>query len=147
MTRTVRSTIAAMTGGLVLMLMLAACAGAPRAIDPTASERLTEAVSAVSADAAAGDAAAASAHLDAVQAELDAAVAAGTVTAARATRIQTAIDLVRADLVAALTPAPAPAPEPEVTTGPATNDDDGTGDKGGKDDQKCPPGKKKKDSC
>lgn len=141
-TRTRRSTAALVIGAL--LLMLTGCAAPAPEIDPSTVERLTAGVLAVSTDAAAGDPTAASAELDGVQAELDAAIADDAITAARATRIQTAIDLVRADLVEALTPVP----PTEATTPEPTGDQPDNKGPGGK-DKDCPPGQKKKgkDGC
>lgn len=115
----------ALTLALGLTLGLSSCATTP-AIEQAAAGRLQQAVLAVSTSASTGDLAAATAALDQVVAELDAAKAKGEVTEDRYARILLAIDAVRAELAARSAPAtPAPAPaepaeeEPEEEAPPA----------------------------
>jgi hypothetical protein len=146
-----RQRLTAAVAGVALALALAGCA--PQAsLDSSASAQMRDAVVAVAQAAASGDPAGASTKLDGLQGQLDAAVQNDQVTAARAARIQTAIDAVRADLQALLAPPPAPSPTQTQTqttgtgggqggnenSGPGNNngnkDDDGKGKgKGGKD--------------
>lgn len=108
---------------------VAGCAVTPGDISSGTAGELQTTVVAIAESAAAGDAAGALAQLDALQQQLDAAVANGSVSAERAAAIQSRIDLVRADLqpppVVEPTTEPAPAPAPAVTDG--GDDDDGGG--------------------
>jgi hypothetical protein len=87
--------------------------------------------------AAGGDIAGAASQLDALQAQLAEAVDGDLVSAARAARIQTAIDAVRADLDGLQ----APAPEPETTQpapSPSEAEDSEKGDDKAKPDNSGP---------
>jgi hypothetical protein len=85
---------------------------------------MQESVSAVTDAAAAGDPAGALAALDALEAQLKEDTASGAISADRSARIQASIDLVRADLTAAL-----PAPEPVQTEdAPGKSEDKGKDD-------------------
>ncbi len=97
---------------------------------------------AIAESAAAGDLAGAVGGLDELQTELDAAMEADLVTAARAARIQAAIDTVRSDLEALQAPAQVETPTPvEPTntggdtagTGASGNENSGPGNNNGKD--------------
>ncbi len=101
--------------------VLAGCATAPLTLSRQASTDLQAGVVAVAESAAAGDQATALTRLDELQERLDAAVAAGDVTAERAASIQGAIEVVRADLQPAPTPSIEPVPQP--TVGPGLTDD------------------------
>ena len=120
--------LAAALAGVALVAGLSGCASP--ALDEAAGSQLQESVVAIADAAAAGDLAGAVGGLDELQTELDAAIAADRVTAARAARIQAAIDAVRTDLAslqAATAPVETPAPvEPTDTTGTT-----GAGDTGG----------------
>lgn len=129
-----RRLVVALAGIGLAGSLLTGCAGSPALNAGTAGE-LQNGVLAVSTAAAAGDFATAQTDLGTVQATLDAALAGDTVTAARATEIQAAIDLVGADLAASIaagTPGETPEEEtpddePEETETPepvATPDDD-----------------------
>ncbi|WP_345799891.1 hypothetical protein AAIB33_10385 [Microbacterium sp. AZCO] len=133
-----RARLIAPVAGIVLALSLAGCGSTPSVTDATAT-RMQASVVSIAQAAADGDAAAAVTQLDGLQSQLDDAVQHDQVTAARAARIQSAIEVVRADL-AALT-APAPTPEPVATTAdtPATTTQDTSGSGGGND--KSGPGK------
>ncbi|MGA1827330.1 MAG: hypothetical protein WAZ28_03650, partial [Microbacterium sp.] len=96
-------------------------ATAPLTLSRQASTDLQAGVVAVAESAAAGDQATALTRLDELQERLDAAVAAGDVTAERAASIQGAIEVVRADLQPAPTPSIEPVPQP--TVGPGLTDD------------------------
>jgi hypothetical protein len=110
--------------------VLAGCAATPADIADDASAQLQATVVSVAETAAAGDAAGALAQLDVLQQQLDAAVAAGSVTSERATAIQSRIDIVRADLQPAPQPTVEPAPEPTVEPAPQPAPDDKGEDKG-----------------
>jgi outer membrane biosynthesis protein TonB len=121
--------------------LLTGCAGATPALDPGAAAELQDGVLAVSSAAAAGDFVTAQTELGTVQAALTAASAEDSVTAARATEIQTAIDLVGADLaasIAASVPVEAPVeePSPEPVSTPDDDDDDDNKDKDKNKDRK-----------
>lgn len=118
--------VAALTVGL------AACS--TPAIDSTTAAQLQDTVVAVAEHASSGDGAAAVAQLDELQAQLDSAVDADLITAARAARVQAAIDTVRADLetLAAPEPEASPAPEDPAETTPV-DDGGGQGDDDGAD--------------
>lgn len=118
--------VAALTVGL------AACS--TPAIDSTTAAQLQDTVVAVAEHASSGDGAAAVAQLDELQAQLDSAVDADLITAARAARVQAAIDTIRADLEALAAPEPeaTPAPEAPAETTPV-DDGGGQGDDDGAD--------------
>ncbi|MGC5172645.1 hypothetical protein ACLQ2Q_18565 [Microbacterium sp. DT81.1] len=106
---------------------LTGCAPSSTDLSHAVAETMQQSVVSVAESAAAGDSPAALATLDQLQAQLDGALANGDVSPARAAAIQSAIDLVRADLQ----PPPAPEPEPTpVDTGGTTVDTGGT-DTGG----------------
>jgi len=136
------------TGFAFAGLSLAGCATTPPELSSTVSADMQNAVVSIAESAATGDATGALQHLDALQQQLDAALADGSVSEARASAIQSALDVVRADLQS---PAPIVEPSTEPTADPGTTDDDdddssngnegngnGNGnsgnDKGGKDD-------------
>jgi hypothetical protein len=106
---------------VAVSLMLAGCADTGTDISSAASQDLQNAVVLVAETAAAGDTAGAVAALDAVQTRLDEGQADNSITAERGASIQSAIDLVRADLTATLENAPSETPTtPEpVATAPA----------------------------
>lgn len=130
-----RRTLAAASVALGLIGGLASCAADPE-ISADASATYRAQVATIAQHSVAEDYDAALAELDALAAEVDAAVAAGTLDEARAAQIREAIDAVRADLeaaVAAATPTPTAEPEPESTEDPA---DDAPGNSDGKGDKK-----------
>ena len=88
--------LAAALAGVALVAGLSGCA--TPALDDAAAAQFQESVVAIADSAAAGDLAGAVGGLDELQTELDAAIEADLVTAARAARIQAAIDAVRSDL-------------------------------------------------
>jgi hypothetical protein len=110
--------------------ILAGCAPGPTALSSQVSTDMQSAVVAVAESAAAGDPTTALAHLDELQQKLDAALAAGDVTAERAAAIQSAIDAVRTDLQPAPAPSVEPAPAPEPTVDPGVTDDGGNDNSG-----------------
>jgi hypothetical protein len=89
------------TFALVVVLLgagaLSGCAATPE-LSTEAAKGLQSSVQTVANNAAAGDLAAAVAALDALQAQLDDAVANDDINDGRATAVQAKIDLVRADL-------------------------------------------------
>jgi ribosomal protein S20 len=91
-----------LTSALVVVLLgagaLAGCAATPE-LNADAAKGLQTSVQTVASHAAAGDSAAAVTALDALQAQLDEAVANDEISDDRATAVQAKIDLVRADLV------------------------------------------------
>jgi hypothetical protein len=110
--------------------ILAGCAPGPTALSSQVSTDMQSAVVAVAESAAAGDPTTALARLDELQQNLDAALAAGDVTAERAAAIQSAIDAVRTDLQSAPAPSVEPAPVPEPTVDPGVTDDGGNDNSG-----------------
>lgn len=127
--------------GVVLAVALSGCAGAPTSRENAAAKRLRAGVQGVSASAAAGDFSSAQSALDALEADLLTATAAGDVTGIRSAQIQSAINLVGTDLDAAIeaakpvvidtpTPAPAPAPAKDDKPGKDDNKKDGKGKDG-----------------
>jgi len=122
--------VAAALAGAALIAGLSGCASP--AFDEAAAAQLQESVVAVAGSAAAGDLPGAVAGLDELQTELDAAVSADLVTAARAARIQTAINAVRSDLESLQAPAVVETPAPVEPTAPV----DTAGDDGGQGDDK-----------
>ncbi|GAA1060468.1 hypothetical protein [Agromyces bracchium] len=111
MTSRLRRAVAAASVTIALAAGLAGCATAQDDAGQATGFR-TQVVS-IAESSAAGDFADALARLDALQAEVDAALADGTLDADRAASITEAIALVRADLdaaIAAATPTPSPTP-------------------------------------
>jgi len=142
--------------GLVTMGLaggiLTGCAATPASIDSATASELQNGVLAVSTAAAAGDFATAQTALDAVRGSLGAASAEDAVTAAKAASIQSAIDLVQADLAASIAASiPAEIPSETATPEPVNTEGDpkeepAKPDKPGKD--KSDTGAcKKKDKC
>ncbi|TFC50145.1 hypothetical protein E3T26_11730 [Cryobacterium sp. TMT1-21] len=140
MTHGPRLTLALATVFLVAAT-LTGCSNTPPALDPAIAGKLQSGVQEVSTDAAAGDFEGAKSALVAVQADLLTAAAAGQVTAERSAQVQSALNVVSADLDAAII---ASKPEPTVAPAPAATADPGqdTGKDNGKDT--C---KKKDDNC
>lgn len=115
---------------LVVVALLGGCAGPAADLDASTGRDLQSRVLVVANAAADGDTAGALAALDALEAQLAAAEAAGTVSATRAADIRAAIALVRADLSPAVeTPAPTPEPSSVAPAEPVSPaEDDGAGD-------------------
>ncbi|QIG39972.1 hypothetical protein G5T42_11155 [Microbacterium sp. 4R-513] len=128
-----RHRLAAALAGSALVVALAGC-GAQPTLDGTAAAGMQDSVVAVAQLAANGDAPGATAQLDQLQSQLDAAIDGDLVTAARAARIQDAIDAVRADLAALAAPQPAPSPSESETQLVDTGGSDDTGADSGKSD-------------
>ena len=146
MTSRFRRALAAASVTLALTGGMAACAARPDATAEQAQAYRAQVVT-IAEYSAAGQYANARAALDALQAEVDAAVADGTLTGEREARIVEAIALVRADLDAAIAAATVPEPEPA----PAGDEDDGADenrgpgdDDGTTDEGKGKPGKGEK---
>lgn len=123
MTSRFRRAIAAASVTLALVGGLAACTAEPD-LAAEQSQAYRAQVVAIAESSAAGDYAGAIAALDALQAEIDAAVADGTLTAEREQRIREAMTLVRADLDAAIAAATPPEPAPTEAVDDGTDDDD-----------------------
>jgi len=134
-TSRLRRTLAAASVALGLIGGLASCAADPEiGADTSAAYRAQ--VATIAQHSVAEDYAAAVAELDALAAEVDAAVASGSLDAARAERIRAAIALVRADLEAAIAAAtPPPTAEPEPTAEPADEAPGNSDGKGNKEDK------------
>jgi len=99
--------------GVAVMVMLAGCApSSPDDLDANRAVALQESVIGVATLAADGDIEGAVLALDALQADVDEAVAADELSAERLAIIQDAIDLVRVDLAGLV---PEPSPSPSVT--------------------------------
>lgn len=139
MTRLPRASRAAIAA-VILAVTLSGCAGDPSALGQSTAERLQTGVRAVATSAAAGDYTSAQSALDTLQAGLLAASAAGEVTGERSARIQSAINLVGADLNAALEAAK-PAPALTQTPTPTPTKDSKPGKGNDKDDDKKSNGK------
>jgi hypothetical protein len=153
MNQTVKArTIAVLAGMVLAVVSLTGCSNPPADLSESTATRLQTGVLAVSTHAAGGDYAAAQASLGAVQGDLLAAAAAGSVSSQRAAQIQSAINLVSADLSAAIeaskpTPSPEPAPVETVQAPPPTDTGNNGNDKGkdkGKDKDKDKPPKEEK---
>jgi len=95
-----RRPLATITAALAGVALLAGCAAQPAITAETAGELQASVVSV--ATLAQTDAAAALAELDVLEGRLDAASADGSIQADRATDIRSSIELVRADLTAAV---------------------------------------------
>ena len=131
----------ALAAAVLVATALTGCASTPPDLQQTTAALLQAGVQNVTAAAAAGDFEAAQASLETVQADLLTAAAADEVSAARAADIQSALNLVSADLVAAIE---ASKPEPTVAPAPAPSETPTSVDKGDdKDNGTC----KKKDEC
>jgi hypothetical protein len=124
-----RVTVTFVAAALTLAV-LAGCTPAPTTLSEEISTDMQSGVVAVAEAAAAGDSVSALARLDELQQKLEAALAAGAVSAERAGAIQTAIDTVRTDLQ--------PAPEPVVEPSPTQTAEPGVTDDG--DDDNSGPG-------
>ena len=126
-----RSRFMLMAAGLLLAVAaLTGCSGAQVDLQESTAGLLQSGVLEVTTAAAAGDYETAQSALNALQAHVLTAAAAGQVTAARSAEIQSAINLVQADLAAAIVAStPTPTPTPTPTTDPG--DEKGNGnDKG-----------------
>ncbi|TFC90794.1 hypothetical protein [Cryobacterium sp. TMT4-31] len=142
-TRTIRTRLVLTVAGLGLAgSLLTGCAGTTAALDPAAAADLQDGVLKVTSAAAAGDFLTAQTELGTVQTALTAASAEDAVTAARAAEIQTAIDLVGADLAASIAastpvevPVETPTPEPLSTPDEGNDDDKKDRDKDKKNDE------------
>ncbi|QYH35450.1 hypothetical protein [Salinibacterium sp. M195] len=119
-----RSIVAA-GAALVLAVSLSACAPTSPDFDSDAASLLQSSVAEVTDAAAAGDPVAALAALDVLQGQLNENTSTGAIGAERSARIQASLDLVRADLTAAL-------PDPSPTTDPADETSNGNGNGKGK---------------
>ena len=107
-----------LAGAVVMATALAGCSAAATELDADTAQSLQSGVMSVTVAAAAGDFATAQTELSAVRGTL--AGSADRLTASRTTTIQTAIDLVEADLAAAIAASSAPVEtaQPEETAKP-----------------------------
>lgn len=123
---------------LALMLVFSGCSQSGSDLSAAAAPELQSLVVSVAETAATGDFSAAVAELDALQAALDTARAQGDVTEERASSIQAAIDVVRADLLQAVesetpgVPTEEPVEAPVVSETPDVREPDEE-DQGGND--------------
>ncbi|WP_438853592.1 hypothetical protein [Agromyces sp. M3QZ16-3] len=142
MTSRLHRAVAAASVTLALAAGLAGCA--PAQDDAGQASGFRTQVVSIAESSAAGEFTDALARLDALQSEVDAAVADGSLDADRSAGITEAIALVRADLeaaIAAATPSPTPTPTPTPTeAGDDQGADPGNSGKGNSDDK---PGKGK----
>ncbi|EAR24991.1 hypothetical protein A20C1_06906 [marine actinobacterium PHSC20C1] len=127
--------IAAASAVALVTAALTGCSQAAPEIDSDAASRMQASVSAVTQAAAVGDPEGALTALDALEAQLKLDTESGAISAERSAQIQAAIDLVRADLTAAL-PAPSPTPtsEEKDEKGKGKDDEKGKKDKEDEDD-------------
>ena len=132
---------------VILSVALSGCASAPDALGQATADRLRAGVGSVTAAASAGDFEGAQAALESLQADLLAAASAGDVTGSRSAEIQSAINLVGADLdaasaaaIEAAKPTPTPTPTPTEDSKPGKGDDKDD-DKDDDDDKKGGKGK------
>ncbi|WP_010203692.1 hypothetical protein [Salinibacterium sp. PAMC 21357] len=115
----------------VLAVWLSACAPTSPDFDSDAASLLQSSVAIVTDAAAVGDPVAALAALDVLQAQLNENTSTGAIGAERSARIQASLDLVRADLTAAL-----PAPSPTTAPADESSNDNDNGNGNGKGDDK-----------
>ncbi|MBM7502637.1 hypothetical protein ACFPER_04095 [Agromyces aurantiacus] len=121
-----RRALVAASVSLALACGLAGCATGPDTAEAEATAYRAQVVAIADASAA-GNYAEALGKLEALEAELDAAAADGTLTDEREQRIRDAIALVRADLEAAIAAAVTPEPVPTEEAG---DDSSGPGNSG-----------------
>jgi len=96
---------------LAAVLVLSGCSASDSSIDDATAQTLDDAVVAVAERASVDDFAGALTELEALQAALNAALEAGSVTAERASAVQAEIEVVRSDLAAAIAAVPTPSTE------------------------------------
>lgn len=128
-----------LAAAILAAAILSGCAPTPD-IDVQTSSSLQASVVSI-ADAAADDPASALALLDALAAEVDAAVAQGEITEDRSTQIDEAIAAVRADLQAAVDAVTTSDITPSEETDSADTSDESNGNKGGNGKDKSNNGK------
>jgi outer membrane biosynthesis protein TonB len=118
----VKKLLPAFAGAVLVLSLTAGCQATPPDIAPDRTEAFQARILAVTSAVAEGGYAAALDALSALETELDAAAAAGSVSFARHQRIEAAMTVVRADVQAAIdaqaVPEPAPAPAPRKTAAP-----------------------------
>lgn len=131
--------VSGLAAAILAAAILSGCAPSPD-IDAQTSSSLQASVVSI-ADAAADDPASALALLDALAAEVDAAVAQGEITEDRATQIDEAIAAVRTDLQAAVDAVTSSDPTPSEETDSADTSDESSGNKGGNGKDKSNSGK------
>ncbi|MET0975316.1 MAG: hypothetical protein ABWX82_06585 [Leifsonia sp.] len=109
-----------------LLVVLSGCQSAPSDLSPDQAEQLQTRVLSITTAVADGSYSGALDEVAALEADLDAAAAAGTVSFSRYQRIEAALATVRADVQAAIDAQVAPAPTETAT--PVAPVDDGDGD-------------------
>lgn len=137
-----RRLTAALSGGALLVGLLAGCAPTP-SYDPATAERLQQHVLAVSESSAAGDWATTQTRLLELEASASTALARGEITQERFDAITSALALVQADIDAAVAAAEQAAAEQAAAEQAAAEEaarqaeeQSGRGNEGGKDDKK-----------
>ncbi|MGV8857900.1 hypothetical protein [Rhodoglobus sp.] len=128
--------IAAVSAMVLVAATITGCSQETPVINADAASRMQASVAAITQAAAVGDPEGALVALDALEAQLTLDTESGAINAERSARIQSIIDLVRADLTAALPePAPSPTPTQDEKGGKGNKkDDEDKGNKNGKDD-------------
>lgn len=127
---------------VILSVALSGCAGTPEDLSQATADRLQAGVRSLTTAASAGDFTSAQTALDSLQADLLDAASAGDVTGSRSAEIQSAINLVAADLDAASAAAiEAAKPTPTPTPTPTRDSKPGKGDNNDDDDKKGGKGK------
>jgi len=124
--------VAVTCAAMLVTAALSGCAPTEPGLDSVSASRMQESVAAVTQAAAAGDPAGAIAALDSLEAQLKEDTASGAISADRSAQIQASIDLVRADLTAAL-PEPSPTPSQPGNKDEDKKNNDDKGDKKDKD--------------
>jgi len=120
---------------VAVVTALSGCAPSEPELDSAVSSALQTTVADVTQAAADGDPEGALAALDTLEAQLKEDTASGAISADRSAQIQASIDLVRADLIAAL-PEPSPTPTPDEKEDKGKDKDNGKdGDKGNEKDK------------
>ncbi|GAC1378902.1 MAG: hypothetical protein NVS2B15_17710 [Pseudarthrobacter sp.] len=105
-------------GAMLAAGILAGCANTPADLNPGTAAKLQDRLQTLARSAADNDFPAARTELDLLAGDVSAAAANGELSAGRRQDIQNAIDLIRADLIAAtpatVVPTPVPSPPPAV---------------------------------
>lgn len=134
--RTTRTVLLRATLVSTFLLVLSGCQSAPPDLSPDQAEQLQTRVLSITTAVADGSYPGALDEVAALEADLDAAAAAGTISFSRYQRIEAALATVRADVQAAIDAEVTPAPT-ETATPVAPVDDSGD------DETPTPPGKDK----
>jgi outer membrane biosynthesis protein TonB len=120
----------AVAGATLVLLLATGCQASPPELSPDDAKTFQSRVLAVTTAVSDGGYAAALEALQALETELDAAAAEGSVTFARHQRIKAALSVVRADVQAAIDAQaePEPAPAPVEPAPPAEDEGEGEGE-------------------